>query len=320
MRAPAVLSALAFAIPCLLAARPASGNSDPGSSIKVWVHLADKGPVGPAGSAGNRPRPFSRAWEDAPIHAPYLETLSAAGLAVDTRLKWQNLVSGRIDPARLPRLRALPFVTSVSPLPRRTSRPRGLERVPWLPSFLEKRAAPFVSSRGSIMALEDLGALQPLADTLGITPVLSWLETTGRKPGQGIRVAVMDADFDLGHKAFDRLRQEGRIKDEWDFVDGDAQAVSDGFSDSHGAQCLSLIGGHLPGILVGAAPEADFLLYRTENADVEAYVEEDYLAAAIERAVDSGAQVISISVVYRTDFDSQPDIPLAEVDGRTRPS
>jgi serine protease AprX len=45
------------------------------------------------------------------------------------------------------------------------------------------------------------------------------------------------------------------------------------------------------------------------------------VAAAIERAVDSGAQVISISLGYRYDFtDGQPDLPYHTFDGRTRPS
>ena len=44
-----------------------------------------------------------------------------------------------------------------------------------------------------------------------------------------------------------------------------AQAVTDDFGDSHGAECLSLIGGSLPGKIVASAPEAEFLLYRTED-------------------------------------------------------
>src|SRR5690606_32016260 len=99
-----------------------------------------------------------------------------------------------------------------------------------------------------------------------------------------------------------------------------AAAVTRTFGNSHGGQVLSQIAGELPGVLQGLAPHARFLLYRTESAPVEAYVEEDYLAAAIERAVDSGAQVISISLGYRYDFDSDPEVPYAHMDGRTRPS
>ncbi|MEO6095005.1 MAG: S8 family serine peptidase, partial [Fibrobacteria bacterium] len=86
-------------------------------------------------------------------------------------------------------------------------------------------------------------------------------------------------------------------------------------------ECMSLIGGNLPGTLVGAAPGADFMLYRAEETGQERYVEEDWVAAAIERAVDSGAQVISISLGYRYDYtDGSPDLAYREFDGRTRPS
>src|SRR6185295_912752 len=53
----------------------------------------------------------------------------------------------------------------------------------------------------------------------------------------------------------------------------------------------------------------------------ETYVEEDYVAAAIERAVDSGAHVISISLAYRYDYtDGSPNLPYSSLNGRTRPS
>ena len=49
-------------------------------------------------------------------------------------------------------------------------------------------------------------------------------------------------------------------------------------------------------------------------------MEEDYVAAAIERAVDSGAKVISISLGYRDGFtDGSPDYPLC-LDGRPHPA
>ena len=128
------------------------------------------------------------------------------------------------------------------------------------------------------------------------------------RPGRGVRVAVIDADFHLGSPIFSAMKT--RIRDQWDFVAGRPQAVTDSLLNSHGAACMSLIGGNLPGTLVGMAPDAEFLLYRAEEGAQERYVEEDWVAAAIERAVDSGAQVISISLGYRYDYtDGQPDLP-----------
>lgn len=316
----AAMLALSAFLPSLSGARAPLAPDE----VKVWVLLKDKGsardpvpgtsfPAHRAGHGlhGDRDRRV-RAYEDLAVHEPYVEALAAEGLACETRLKWQNRVSGRIRRSRLPALARLPFVAGVSELPRKAPRSRP---APWLPGLLLKGNAAVTPS-----PVPDLGVFGALAESLHVREVLEWMDGSGLRPGQGMRVAVMDADFDLGHEAFDRIRQEGRIKDQYDFVEGKAQAVTSGLGDSHGAQCLSLIGGSLPGKIVGSAAEADFLLYRTEDGDRESYAEEDYLAAAIERAVDSGAQVISISVVYRTEFDSTPDIPLVQMDGRTRPS
>jgi subtilisin family serine protease len=273
---------------------------------KVWVVLKDKGPA--AAPPGPRaPSPSLRAYEDRPLYAPYLDSLALRGFAADAGLKWQNRVSGRIDPSRLPSLRALPFVAAVEPMPRLARRapvlPHGL-----LPPPLAKRAAGV-----------DYGAAAALYDSLGITRVHAWMEAGGMRPGAGVRVAVIDADFHLGSALFADLKP--RIKDQWDYVAHRPQAVDDSLLDSHGAECLSLIGGNSPGTLVGAAPGAEFLLYRAEINDSELYAEEDYVAAALERAVDSGAQVVSISLGYRYDFDlGEPDIPYAQLDGRTRPA
>lgn len=268
--------------------------------VKVWVLLRDKGPA--AARAG------TRAWENLPLHAPHLATLARAGLDVRAGLKWQNRVSGFIEPSRLAALRALPCVAAVEGMPRKARPWRPAS--PWSPSW---RPLP----KGSAGAPED-GFAGPLHDTLRVGALRSWITASGSTPGKGMRVAVIDADFHLGRPIFDHMRP--RIADQWDFVDGDSLAADDGLFSSHGAECMSLIGGNLPGTYVGAAPDAEFLLYRAEDDFGERYVEEDFVAAAIERAVDSGAQVINISLGYRYEYDSEPDLPYEAFDGRTRPS
>lgn len=276
------------------------------AEIKVWVVLADKGP-------GMRPTALAaspaarRAYEDAPLHAPYLASLGSAGFSADAALKWQNRVSGLIEASRLPALRALPFVAAVEAMPHRSRRIPAPPRRPWAPS-LAKRSAGI-----------DYGHAGALYDSLGISRIHRHMAGLGLTPGQGLRIAVIDADFHLGSAVFADLKP--RIKDQWDFAGRKPRAVDDSLLDSHGAECLSLIGGNAPGTLVGAAPGAEFLLYRAEINDSELYAEEDHVAAAIERAVDSGAQVISISLGYRYDFDlHEPDIPYAQMNGRARPA
>jgi subtilisin family serine protease len=296
-------SALRRVLPCLLfAGLLASAAAD---EIKVWVVLADKGPGWPPSASGASPA-ARRAYENAPLHAPYLKSLTAAGFAPDAGLKWQNRVSGRIAASRVPALRALPFVAAVEAMPRRTRRLPPVPRRPW-PRSLAKRAADI-----------DYGHAGALYDSVGISRIHRWMAGQGMAPGQGMRIAIIDADFHLGNAIFAALKP--RILDQWDFAARKPQAVDDLLLDSHGAECLSLIGGNAPGTLVGGAPDAAFLLYRAEIDENELYAEEDHVAAAIERAVDSGAQVINISLGYRYDFDSEPDIPYAEMNGRTRPA
>ena len=274
--------------------------------VKIWVVLADKGPglVRPGGAA---PANAQRAYENTPLYAPYLASLAAAGFSADATLKWQNRVSGRIEATRVPALRALPFVAAVESLPLRIRRAPVPPRSPWPPS-LGKRTAGI-----------DYGYAAPLFDSLGISSIHRWMAAERMSPGQGVRIAVIDADFHLGNAIFDSLKP--RIRDQWDFPRRRPKVVDDSLLDSHGAECLSLIGGNAPGTLVGGAPGAAFLLYRAEIDDSELYAEEDHVAAAIERAVDSGAQVISISLGYRYDFDlGEPDIAYAELNGRKRPA
>ncbi|MDQ3003358.1 MAG: S8 family serine peptidase [Fibrobacterota bacterium] len=303
-----VLAALLFSFLLAGAAALPASASDPlaPGEIKVWITLRDKGPSTAGLTSGSR---ASRAYEDKAVFEPYVQALGVLGLTCDTRLKWQNRVSGRIAAGSLDRLRSLPFVAEVSLMPRK-ARPAPLPQgpFPWTPDALAKRAAEGL----------EYGAGRPLMESLHVDKLHAWMTATGLGAGKGVRIAVIDADFHLGSPIFDDMKT--RIKDQYDFVEGKDAAVTSEFQSSHGAQCMSTIGGNLPGTLVGVAPEADFLLYRAEDNVRERYVEEDFVAAAIERAVDSGAQVISISLGYRYEYDAEPDLAFSQFDGRTRPS
>ena len=297
--------ALFFPLLLLIACAPLLAGAASGP-VKIWIALKDKGPAAAARVAGTT----SRAYENLPVSGEYAETLRLHGFRLSTCLKWQNLVSGYADPALIPSLRKLPFVAGVALLPRKAgpARPLPWTQLPWKPG-LAKRAAEGL----------DYGVARPLAESLQVDKIHAFMLASGLQPGKGIRVAVIDADFHLGSAIFSEMKL--RIRDQYDFVDDKPIAVTDSLQSSHGAECMSLIGGKAPGILMGVAPEADFLLYRAEDGPQERYVEEDYVAAAIERAVDSGAQVISISLGYRYDYsDGSPDLAYAEFNGRTRPS
>ena len=264
--------------------------------VKVWVELRDKGPSSVAG----------RAWEDLPVYAPYLQQLRHAGFTPDISLKWQNRVSGWIDPKNISDLNRMAIVRHVEGMPHKAP----YNHLPRIPVGSGLAKAGVASAFGSFQQAFDTTQASLLRTAL----------PAGQSAGQGLRIAVIDVDFDLKHEAFAHLKQAGLIVDQRDFVANKNTVVRDTFTESHGAAVLSLLAGKTA-TFEGLVPDAKYLLYRAENGASETYVEEDYVAAAMERAVDSGAQVISISLGYRYDYsDGSPDIPYASMNGRTRPS
>lgn len=127
--------------------------------------------------------------------------------------------------------------------------------------------------------------------------------------GQGMTIAIADAGFLHVDSAnvFQKMRDDNRILFTRD-VTGTAACLDttiDIFSKGgHGMQVLSLIGGVYPGKLIGTAPMASFILFRTEEEDTEYTVEEDNWVAAAEIADSAGADIISTSLGY-SDFDDK---------------
>ncbi len=280
--------------------------------VKVWVDLRDKGPVSLSG----------RALEDAPLYPPYLNGLRQAGFTPDVSLKWQNRVSGWIDSLKMADLSRLPGVSRVEILPH--------HKVP----FLRKPRAEVSSDALSKVAADPaFGSFQQVFDTTQASALSAAVTAAGQTPGQGLRIAVIDQNFPLGSAAFTHLWQDSQIVDQWDFDRNLPVTAHDTLAknpeDGHGAAVLSLLAGQ-SGALQGLVPAAKYLLYIAQNSDTEYYDEEDWVAAAIERAVDSGAQVINISLSDRFDYEYPPDtgaanpvdydVPYSDMNGRTRPS
>ncbi len=119
--------------------------------------------------------------------------------------------------------------------------------------------------------------------------------------GQGITIAILDAGF-FGYKtnpAFDSVRMQNRVLAEYDFVMNETSVNEDNI---HGANCFSILAANRPGFIVGTAPNANYYLFRSEDAASEKPVEEQNWIAAAERADSAGADMISSSLGY-TNFD-----------------
>lgn len=134
--------------------------------------------------------------------------------------------------------------------------------------------------------------------------------------GEGMLIALIDAGFYhfKSLPAFDSVRSNHQIIETYDFVENEQNVDED---HVHGMMCFSIIAGNIPGALVGSAPKADFLLYRSEDTNSEMPVEEQYWAAAAERADSAGADVISTSLGYNTFDNPVFDHTYADLNGHT---
>lgn len=116
--------------------------------------------------------------------------------------------------------------------------------------------------------------------------------------GKSIRIAVLDVGFKNvdRHPAFRRLREQNRIIATRDFINKGTTVYNYG---SHGTAVLSCIAGiYHDTAAMGMAPDAEFLLARTEREHVEVRSEEDAWVAGAEWADQQGAEIISSSLGY----------------------
>jgi subtilisin family serine protease len=75
-------------------------------------------------------------------------------------------------------------------------------------------------------------------------------------------------------------------------------------NNTHGMSVLSLMAGKIPYTAVGTAPEAQYVVMKTEANSYEEILEEYFLVAGLECADSLGTDVVNISLGY-TGFDSK---------------
>lgn len=138
--------------------------------------------------------------------------------------------------------------------------------------------------------------------------------------GQGIIISVIDVGFPAVDTAvcYDSLRQEGRLIGKYDLA---SSAISiDSMLVNHGTNCLSALAAQQPDY-TGAAPQAKYLLIRSEEYEHECPKEGDNWIAAVELSDSLGADIISTSLGYYIFDDSLFNYEYRYLDGKTyRPS
>lgn len=245
---------------------------------------------------------------DLPVCAAYIDSIrNIRNVTVLNASKWLNQIAIQTsDVQALKRIRNFPFVKKVSQASFRSiSRMDDVDLTEETFTDVPDRK---LESKGTVL---NYGLNRSQIDI----HQGAFLHDLGYR-GQGMMIAMLDGGYDrfLTNPAFDSLRRNGRVAATWDFVDGEAYVHED---DAHGANCLSIMATNMPGKMVGTAPEAHFLLFRTEDVASEYPIEEHFWAVGAERADSMGADLISSSLGYTEYDDPSMSHVYADMNGLT---
>ncbi len=134
--------------------------------------------------------------------------------------------------------------------------------------------------------------------------------------GKGVIIALFDGGFYKVDSivAFDSLRKRNGILATRDFYDNNSHVYDD---DAHGMYVLSLISGYVKDSMFGSAPDANFVLARTEFVATEKHIEEFNWIRALEWADSIGVDIIHSSLGY-SQFDTlEGNYTYKDMDGQS---
>lgn len=228
--------------------------------------------------------------QDLPVTPAYVDSVIARGATVLNKTKWLNgVIIQTTDTNILNSIRGLPFVSGLKHLQANGTLLKNFT----FNNKIEELNAGQIPSPSPDQYGQALGQLQMLNG--------DFLHSLGYT-GAGMLIAMMDAGFNGVNviPAFQSQVANGKILFTHDFVDGD----SDVFAHSgHGTATFSCIAANLPGYMIGTAPDAEYILLRTEDVSSENIIEEYNWACGAEVADSAGADVFNTSLGYTT-FDN----------------
>ncbi|MEL7533762.1 MAG: S8 family serine peptidase, partial [Bacteroidota bacterium] len=278
---------------------PQSGNAQ----SKFWLELTDKGDLShyqptdllsPQALANRAKQGIPLDFTDYPVNPNYIQALKALGIQPLRVSKWFNMVSAELTYEQQLAVYQIPFIKDIRPV-------QGVSRI-----------ADYLDDRCPEVQLTDTPERQ-----LDMVQVNA-LHRAGYT-GKGVTIAV----FDNGYRgvdtlsAFNHLYVEGRILATKDYVDNDDDVYGACIHCRHGTNVFSILAANQPGVLTGSAPEANYILLRTENDSSETHQEEDNWLAAAEFADSLGAQVFTTSLGYFNFDPGEGSYTKADLDGNT---
>jgi len=243
---------------------------------------------------------------DLPVNPAYLDSIKALGLQVVNVSKWFNsLTVYSTDTLLIDTLDKISFIKSVG-LNKKEKAIRTNEDI--------KRATGIKAKENTEIDSTDYyfygDAFRQIEMLQG-----NQLHKEGYR-GENMFIAVLDAGFYKVNElpAFDSIRANNQIVGVYDFVDRDTIVYD---ASSHGMQVLSTMAANMPGLMVGTAPKANYLLLRTEQTASEYIIEEHNWVAAAEYADSLGVDMITTSLGYNNFDDDTQSHTYEDMDGNT---
>ncbi|MCX6156061.1 MAG: S8 family serine peptidase [Candidatus Kapabacteria bacterium] len=243
---------------------------------------------------------------DAPVYSPYIKTIELIGAKTLLKLRWRNYIVVGCDSSLINYIRILPFVRAVQ----RTGEKANLLTSPMLgkPERLNT-----ICNYSNDCGKFDYGPSFLQSSLLNIQEVHRMGIT-----GDGVLVGFLDNGF---RWRFHEATKNANVIAEYDFINNDSvtsnQAGDADGQDGHGHLCFSTVAGFMQGKLIGVAPNASFILAKTEDDKSEKRIEEDNYAAGIEWFEAMGADISSSSLGYKTYDSTDISDDFLDFDGKT---
>lgn len=237
---------------------------------------------------------------DFPVSTDYLNAIVAVGAQPVVTSRWLNTVAVACnDSATATVIAALDCVDSL----------KFLHTAPPLPDTARCASSnePLLKAETSASQYNVYGeALQQAEFVNGVK-----LHNAGFR-GRDVRIAVIDAGF-MNVERIEAFAQTHIIATR-NIVSPSRSVFCE---DRHGTRALSCLAANLDGVMVGSAPEASYILVKSEDQRAEFPLEEDLWAAAVEYADSFGVDIISSSLGYFR-FDELTDYyTVSELNGTT---
>ena len=240
---------------------------------------------------------------DLPVNPHYIDSVATVGATVLHKSKWMNAITIELnDTLLLPAIHQLSFVKAIEPV--FGTRIFKVEDDEATQAVVKLNDSPELTSDYYGEGYNQIYMLRG-----------DYLHRQGYN-GEGITIGVLDSGFGNADiiEAFQHLFNDNRILATWDFVSNNSSVFED---DGHGTNVLSAMASNMENSFVGTAPNANYLLFRTEDASTEFRVEEDNWVAAVEMADSIGVDVINTSLGYSDFDDPSMDYTYADMNGKT---